>query len=31
MSGISESILMSNLGVEEDVKLYVKARLRSEL
>lgn len=30
MSGMSDSISMSNLGVEEDVKLYVKARLRSE-
>uniref|UniRef100_A0A0D2YF38 Uncharacterized protein n=1 Tax=Fusarium oxysporum (strain Fo5176) TaxID=660025 RepID=A0A0D2YF38_FUSOF len=30
VSGISDSISMSNLGVEEDVKLFVKARLRSE-
>ncbi|KAF5010604.1 hypothetical protein FDECE_3235 [Fusarium decemcellulare] len=30
MSDVSESISMSNLDVEEDVKLYVKARLQSE-
>lgn len=30
ISDISDSISMANIGVEEDVKLYVKARLRSE-
>ncbi|CVL06506.1 uncharacterized protein FPRN_05208 [Fusarium proliferatum] len=30
MSGISDGISMSNLDVEEDVRLFIKARLRSE-